>query len=402
MINFICNRFNQTKDGMNTDSTETLLHELKIKREYTITQLSDIVKNKKYYFIIHSLGYPSHELKHNNSLPDTIVTLINEGYDINIILMTFHETDTWKCLEDFEEFFSNKNIDLKRIYFYSGNSVIENYKNKINSKITVFPNKFIPFAISRQMYLDGKLAECKEDRISVFQCYNRNMKEHRIATLCGLYVNNILPITDWSNMYGNRLKDYRNQQGEWDFWHKNGTDRKIVSDDKIIDYNEGLNYLLDMGNYKSPEENFEFDQGGPQHNLSYQNNIYKNAYFNIVTETQFEWPNTIHITEKTLQPFYFYQIPIIVGTYKHCAKVKELYDLDFFEDIVDLSFDKEENDEKRFNMIMQEIKRISQIDKEEIRKLFNKKDILKRLYKNRHKVELIQFDEYEHKFFDLL
>ena len=46
-------------------------------------------------------------------------------------------------------------------------------------------------------------------------------------------------------------------------------------------------------------------------------------------------------------------------------------------------------------MIMQEIKRISQIDKQEIRKLFNKKDILKRLYKNRHKVELIQFDEYE-------
>ena len=45
-----------------------------------------------------------------------------------------------------------------------------------------------------------------------------------------------------------------------------------------------------MGNYKSPEENFEFDQGGPQHNLSYQNNIYKKfPYFNIVTETQFEW-----------------------------------------------------------------------------------------------------------------
>ena len=43
-----------------------------------------------------------------------------------------------------------------------------------------------------------------------------------------------------------------------------------------------------MGNYKSPEENFEFGTGGPQHNLSYQNNIYKNKYFNIVTETQFE------------------------------------------------------------------------------------------------------------------
>ena len=39
------------------------------------------------------------------------------------------------------------------------------------------------------------------------------MKEHRIATLSSLYVNNILPITV-SNMYGNRLKDYRNQQGE--------------------------------------------------------------------------------------------------------------------------------------------------------------------------------------------
>ena len=401
MINFICNRFNQSRDGMATDSTEFLLDELKNKREFSVTDISNIVKDKRYYFIIHSLGYPTHELKHNNSLPNKIVDLIHDGYDINIIFMTYHETDRWDSLELFEEYFSEIKIDTKRIYFYSGNSVIEDYKNKIKSKITVFPNKFIPYTISRQMYLDGKMAECKEDRMNVFQCYNRNMKEHRIATLCSLYNNNILPTVDWSNLYGSRLSDYKDTNGHWDFWNKT-SEIKVIPDNKTSEYNDGLQYLLDMGDYKSPEENFEFDQNGPQHNLSYQNNIYKNAYINIVTETQFEWPNTIHITEKTLQPFYFYQIPIIVGTYKHCAKVKELYDLDFFEDIIDISFDSEKNDSKRFMMIMDELNRISKIDKEEIRKWFNDKSFVKRLFKNRHKVELIQFDNYEHKFFDLL
>ena len=85
---------------------------------------------------------------------------------------------------------------------------------------------------------------------------------------------------------------------------------------------------------------------------------YINSYVNIVTESHFI-ESDIHITEKSFKPFYFYQIPIIVGTHGHIKKMKELYGYDFFDDIIDHSYDDVVDNKERLDMVLNEILRVS-------------------------------------------
>jgi hypothetical protein len=109
---------------------------------------------------------------------------------------------------------------------------------------------------------------------------------------------------------------------------------------------------------------------------------YENSYVNIITESSFisedKQSNVVHITEKSFRPFYYYQIPLILATPNHIKKLKEKYDFDFFDEIIDHSYDSEHDDKKRFLMFIDEIKRIN-----------NNKDKIKDFYKNnRERFEL--------------
>ena len=86
---------------------------------------------------------------------------------------------------------------------------------------------------------------------------------------------------------------------------------------------------------------------------------YENTYVNIVTESQFiDLGNVVHITEKSFKPFFYYQFPIILATHHHIKSLKEKYDFDFFDDIINHSYDNEPNQKKRFKMITEELKRL--------------------------------------------
>ena len=86
---------------------------------------------------------------------------------------------------------------------------------------------------------------------------------------------------------------------------------------------------------------------------------FEQSYINITTETHF-FEDDIHISEKSFKPFYFSQMPIFIATHNHVKKMKELYGFDFFDDIINHSYDNELEPAKRFDMICQEIKRLSQ------------------------------------------
>lgn len=91
------------------------------------------------------------------------------------------------------------------------------------------------------------------------------------------------------------------------------------------------------------------------------------------------------MSEKTFRPFYSYQLPIFVSSYNHVNKIKELYpSLDLFEDFINHDYDNESDDTKRLEMIVQEIKRLSEM-KNEIIEFYKKNKI--RFYKNREYVE---------------
>jgi hypothetical protein len=95
------------------------------------------------------------------------------------------------------------------------------------------------------------------------------------------------------------------------------------------------------------------------HTPEYPKN-YENTYINIITESMFlDSFNNIHISEKTFKPFYYYQMPIILSTHNHIKMVKEKYKLDFYDDILDHSYDEELDQRKRLDMFVDEIKRIN-------------------------------------------
>ena len=122
------------------------------------------------------------------------------------------------------------------------------------------------------------------------------------------------------------------------------------------------NFFKNIDIKKSEFEDYDVDTpgGGQDWNSMFENNPYKHSYINIVNESQFEKDNLIHITEKTLIPFYYSQFPLIVATHQHIKKTKELYGFDFFEDFFDLSYDNEPNPQKRMRMVIDEIVRVSE------------------------------------------
>ena len=51
---------------------------------------------------------------------------------------------------------------------------------------------------------------------------------------------------------------------------------------------------------------------------------YLNSYVNVTTESVFNrFTNTIHISEKSYKPFFYYQFPIFVASNGHVRKMKE-------------------------------------------------------------------------------
>jgi hypothetical protein len=123
---------------------------------------------------------------------------------------------------------------------------------------------------------------------------------------------------------------------------------------------------------------------------------YENSYVNIVTESMyFKKYNVIHITEKSFRPFYYYQIPLILASEGHVKKIKERYGLDFFDDIIDHSYDGIKNDRDRLYAFVKEIERIHQ-NKDQIIEFYKKNQ--ERFEDNKRKIiknlDLVN-DEYE-------
>jgi len=175
---------------------------------------------------------------------------------------------------------------------------------------------------------------------------------------------------------------------------------KVFDEDLVEETKNSLNFFKDIDVKKSEFEDYDVDtpDGGQDWNTMFEKNPYKNSYINIVNESQFE-NDMIHITEKTLIPFYYSQFPLIVGTYQHIKKTKELYGFDFFEDFFDLSYDNEPNPQKRMRMVIDEIVRVSKM-KGQLRGFYSASK--NRFRKNKEIVTKLYDDKTDYNFFQSL
>jgi hypothetical protein len=91
---------------------------------------------------------------------------------------------------------------------------------------------------------------------------------------------------------------------------------------------------------------------------TYETLSYKNSYFNITTETEFD-TTEIHVTEKSFKPFVAFQFPLILASPGHIHEIRKRYDFDWFDDVIDHSYDNIQNNRDRIFAFANEIKRIN-------------------------------------------
>jgi hypothetical protein len=328
-----------------------------------------INKNENFYYFI-NCDVIHEEFKRTFNVPEEIKELHRKNKNFNIVLLNEHEFETKKFISHLDRILKNDNIDTERIYLWNNNSKLEEYKNEVGTKINVYSLEFLVKFISDHMINFNRKPELiKEKEGDLFLCHNRGPKPHRYALLCALKKNNILNDVDWSLVLG---------------WYKKemmyGNDEKIFysplfDQNDFNDYIEEIEYFrsIDLKKSKYEEDKDWFNKTNDGKHIEWKNVYqvltYEKTYINIVTESCYELQE-IHITEKSVKPFFFYQLPLFLSSYNHVKYLKSRFGFDMFDDLINHDYDNEPDNKIRFKMFVKEIER-----------LHNMKDVVMDFYK---------------------
>jgi hypothetical protein len=249
-------------------------------------------------------------------------------------------------------------------------------KFKTETKLNVYSSGFLLKFIAR--HLSFQNSKYVKDKEGFFMCHNRSPKPHRYTLLVMLMKLGILENVDWSLIMGwaKRQKIFTNFYND------------IFYNEEIKDLKPEIDYFdsIDIKRSKYEEESgwFEAEEvlGSFNWEEIYETKTYENTYVNIVSESNYDF-DAVHITEKSLKPFYFYQLPIFLASPRHVKYLRELHNFDVFDDFIDHSYDKEPDNRKRFFMVLEEIKRLND-NKEKVIEFYNNN--LDRFEKNKQSV----------------
>jgi len=256
---------------------------------------------------------------------------------------------------------------------------------------------YLPVVVSSTLYnLSGtKFSFDKKERF--FMCFNRGPKTHRYSLLVFMLKHNLLDESNWSfipNFFF--IYDFENYNQIFDVDETKNYGKEIKT----------LNELkLKISDYEKTELSFDDNNEITVLNPKYKNVLlppeipenYINSYVNLVTETKFfDNENVIQISEKSFKPFFYYQFPMILATHHHIKAMKEKYDFDFFDDVIDHSYDNEPNQKKRFKLFVNEVKRLHD-NKENLIEFYRNNQL--RFEINKHKVISIMNNDSDYTFF---
>lgn len=309
---------------------------------------------------------------------DSTLELLKEYDNFFFILTVEHEPAEDAEIDSFKKLCLMRGLPLDKIYFINNNSLSHLLSQKY--EIGVKKMNFIDYS-STEALLEVDSVDFVEDKTGkFFMTRNKTGKRHRLNLLFHLIINNIIDDVNYSKLFTYHKGD--------DQPYKLSIEPKVIIEhlELIDDLNARIkedDYEMGKGYFNYENHGFTTHYENPQSKLHYPElkESYENTYVNLVTESGFDsqdfYQNVVHITEKSFRPFYYYQIPLILATPNHIKTLKEKYDFDFFEDVINHSYDSELNDKKRLLMFIDEIKRIH-----------NHKDEIKTFYKNnRHRFE---------------
>jgi len=299
--------------------------------------------NQNYVYII----YKQSRYQFNDEiryLNQNLIDALRKYPNIKLIYFLEDESfdfDNFKLIHDYISF---ENIPHEQVYVFNNNAKMEEYRKLLKSKLNVHKSSYLSISYSKKFELTPY--QFITNKKFLFLVQNKRLKIHRFALLCFLIKNKIIKKSDWSflenHMYGNL-----------EFFTNSNIERLLTPES----YRDEINQLSNLKNKKCANENQTEDIKFLTDFLNID--TFEQSYINITTETHF-FENDVHISEKSFKPFYFSQLPIFVSTHQHVNKMRELYGYDFFDDIINHSYDNEVDPMVRFNMVCDEIKRLSE------------------------------------------
>jgi hypothetical protein len=340
--------------------------------EINYCELDEITTEETYLLFIEQFDDALVFIKNLKNRLEYIKTKINIlDYDLKIILVSPHESpdNTIEIIKILTNIIKNNNWNESQFYIINNNSALPDIKKLLNSNMNfVKMNYLLRIMSDNQIKPVPSETDIIFDKKFIFLCLNRKSHNFRIAILAHLKNLKLLEndITNWSSL--NPFKFHSNEINSLLFL------KKYISfkDKNLLKNCIELFGETKLSHYEQNDDSF-YD-GGEWYPVAKGNKIdtFNNSYINIVTETHFELQNyKIHITEKSFKPFYFFQMPIFLAPYNHIKTMREEYDFYFFDDLIDHSYDNEIDDTNRFNMVIDEIKKLSCM-REEIQNYYKK------------------------------
>ena len=327
--------------------------------DYNKCKIEDVYNNpeKKYsYFIGHANVNLEELFNDNDKILDNIKKCIVECDNINIVFYSHHECDNENGFKRLSDYIVKTGVKGDKFFVFNNNLKLNDYKTKYNSNINVGILNFLPISAANGLINIGE-CEFKENKKGKFlMSFNKSIKIHRFGLLVFLMKNNLLEETNWSF-----VPNYKTT-----YFHKDLNNLLFGDEDILneVEYFNKLNFKISDYEFNKPilDENNNLTSKFLDKNLGLNPEFsenYINSYVNITTESMFlDNQNVIHVTEKSFKPFFFYQFPMILATQGHIRKMKEKYGFDFFDDIINHSYDDEPNQILRFKKFTNEILRL--------------------------------------------
>lgn len=340
--------------------------------------IDDVLDNPDdiFYFVYYSSNLFFHNIiKHDNNNNFLEIIKLFKQKNIRILFLDPHE-----CIDEIEikhlsNFLKSHNINAKNFLYVNNDFYIKDTSKKYGISAKKWNHLFIN--TSSGYITDSKNITFKKEREFVFLSKNKMMKPHRMLLISFLQKNKLLDITNYSCLHF-----------FFDYLEMCENIENIFNTNIMNEYKKQIQFFMNFGIFETKYEKGNYTLEGEE-NINYAGHFtlddYHSSYINITSESGYD-ESFLHISEKSLKPFAMYQLPIFVSSPFHVKSMKELYDLDFFDDFIDHSYDNEIDNVKRIKLIFKEILRLSEL-KNELPNFFEKNK--SRFISNREKIKKI-------------
>jgi hypothetical protein len=273
----------------------------------------------------------------------------------------------------------------------NNNYKMEEYKLTHNLNVNTYKTNYLQNCKIKDFMKMGESRYVTDKKGKFFMTFNKSLKAHRVVLLSLLLRSELIDDVNWS------FVPNKNQKFGKGFI-SSVTDEEFLDQIEFLEKNTFKLSDLESKIYGENEERNQIIQTLTDFE---HNETYEFSYVNITTESNYDYhENTVHVSEKSYKPFYFYQLPIFVASQHHIKIMKERYGFDFFDDIIDHSYDNEPNHKKRLKMIFDEIVRLHSNKDKVIDFYVNNEE---RFEENKRKtVELLKLINNDYNFFKSL